>query len=716
MRRFKSLKTTFLVALLTILVSAGCAVDTGRAPVTAKSPASDIYHQVEVIDNYRWLEDKDDPAVMTWTDAQNEYSRDYLDQIPVRSAIAARMNQLYDKASPGYKKFHLEAGRLFAMKDDPTKDQPMLVSMASPTELETEQIIVNPNELDSTGQTAIDFFVVSPGARLVAVSLSKGGSEDGDVYVFDVETGETLSDMVPRVNGPTAGGDVAWSADGSGFYYTRYPRQGERPPSELRFFQQVYFHKLGSSTEDDSYTIGANFPDIAEIEFETSRDNRYIVAAVANGDGGEFAHYLRGLDGDWTRITKESDLIPILTFAPDNSLYFLSHQGSPRGKIMQLAEGQSDISNASQIVAQSDAVIDNFCITESMLFVNEVIGGPSQIRVLDRQGRFQKQVPILPVSAVYGMTWLGGDQLLFRNQSCTEPEACYLFEPAEGRVVKTAMQASSPADFSDVEVVREFATSKDGTQVPINIIRRKGMVLDGNNPTILYGYGSYGSIGRPYYDRRISLWLDNGGIYVRTNIRGGGEFGEDWHHAGSLTNKQNTYDDFAACAQYLIDKKYTNSDRLAIRGGSAGGLMVAAVMTQHPELFKAVVCQRGVLDALRVEFDPNGAFNVTEFGTVTIEDQFRALHAYSPYHSVVDGTNYPDILFTADENDGRVLSYHSKKTAAAMQAASPGSLTLLTVTTGRGHGQGSSLTADNAMYADLYAFLFDRLGVKFETP
>jgi prolyl oligopeptidase len=280
--------------------------------------------------------------------------------------------------------------------------------------------------------------------------------------------------------------------------------------------------------------------------------------------------------------------------------------------------------------------------------------------------------------------------------------------------MKTAMQTVSPADFSDVEVIREFATSKDGTRVPISILRRKGTVLDGRNPTVLYGYGGYGSIQRPTYDRNISLWLDQGGVYVKANIRGGGEFGEDWHKAGNLTKKQNVFDDFAACAQYLIDQKYTNPSKLAIRGGSNGGLLVGAVMMQHPDLFKAVVCEKGVLDMLRVELGPNGAFNVTEYGTVTNPEHFRALRAYSPYANVRTDTKYPDVLFTADENDNRVLSFHSKKTTAAVQAASPNSLTLLAVTTGRGHGMGSSLSKDLAVYADVYSFLFDRLGVEYK--
>jgi len=711
MTGFKYLKLAAALAAIG-LVAAGCGVESTGAPATAVDPVTDTLHGVEVVDNYRWLENSN-VDVQAWTDRQNEYTRSHLDQLPDRQAIIERLQQLYDEAEPEYSNFHHQNEQLFALKDDPTLDQPMLVTIDSPHDLASERVIVDPNLIDTTGRTSIDWFVVSPDAKLVAVSLSVGGSEDGDLHVFKVANGEALDDFVPRVNGPTAGGDVAWSSDGSGFFYSHYPREGERPADSLRFHQQVYYHRLGTPTEKDTYAIGENFPAIAEIEFETSADNRYVIATVANGDGGEFSHHLRGPDGRWRQITAHDDLIPVVKFGSDNALYALSHHGSPRGRILRSGIRQLDFSKARTVVAESDVVIDCFVCTDNMIYVADVVGGPSQVRVLDHKGQFQKTVPILPVSSVSPPVSLGGDKVLIRNRSYTEPTACYTYEPGEGAMLKTPMQVKSPADFSDVEIVREFAVSKDGTRVPMNIIRRKGTQLTGDNPTILYGYGGYGSIQRPWYDRRMSLWLDNGGVFVKANLRGGGEFGEEWHLAGNLTNKQNVFDDFAACAQHLIDTGYTNQSKLAIWGGSNGGLLVGAVMVQHPELFRAVVCQKGVLDMMRVEFDANGAFNVTEFGTVTKPDHFDALHAYSPLHNVKNGVRYPDVIFTADENDGRVLSYHSKKMTAAVQAASPGSLTLLRATSGRGHGIGSSLSDDIAMYSDLYSFLFDRLGVKF---
>jgi prolyl oligopeptidase len=305
-----------------------------------------------------------------------------------------------------------------------------------------------------------------------------------------------------------------------------------------------------------------------------------------------------------------------------------------------------------------------------------------------------------------------GNQLLFRNSSYTEPSAWYVYSEAERTTMPTPFAETSLADYSNVEVERQIAVSEDGTNVPITIIRSKDTPMDGTNPTVLYGYGGYGSSQIPYFRESISLWLNRGGIYAIANIRGGGEFGEDWHKQGYLTQKQNVFDDFAACGEFLIENNYTNPDRLAIRGGSNGGLLVGAVMVQHPDLFKAVVCQKGVLDMLRVELHPNGMFNTTEFGTVTIKEQFEALYGYSPYHNIKDGVDYPDVLFTADINDGRVDAHNSRKMAASLQAldAVPGQ-TLLRVSAGGGHGMGMSKSDKISQDADVWAFLFDRLGV-----
>lgn len=455
---------TTVLALSACLVVISCSSNAPRLPETAITPVADEYHGVEVVDNYRWLEDGDDPQVRQWSEAQNRYTRWVLDHIPARQAIARRLQELYNQASPEYYWFQCRGRALFAFKDQPPNDQPLLVKMESPHQPSTEQVILDPNQLDATGATSIDFYVVSPDARLVAVSLSRGGTEDGDVHVYEVATCKSLPDVIPGVNGPTAGGDVAWRKDGSGFYYTRYPRSNERPPEDMRFYQQVYYHRLGTPTEEDIYVIGEEFPRIAEIEFETSDDSRYVLAIVANGDGGEFAHYLLDPSGKWSQITQFSDMITRGKFGPDGALYLLSHKDAPRGKILRLRPGETRLSQANTVVAESEVVVQRFLPTATKIYVRDLVGGPSQIRMLDQTGSFQGLLPIMPVSSVREMISLGKDKILFRNSSYTEPPVCYTYEPPQEEPLRTGLYVTSPADFSDVEVIREFAVSKDGTK------------------------------------------------------------------------------------------------------------------------------------------------------------------------------------------------------------------------------------------------------------
>jgi len=714
--QFNSFFTRTLVLLICLSIMS-CSAEVSGPPETAIQPVTDVYHGVEVVDNYRWLENGDDPAVVEWQDAQNDYARSVLDGIPCREAVAKRLEELYTGASASYYYPHYCDNELFAMKSDPPQEQPLLVTLASPNDLSSERVILDLNRLDTTGLTSIDFYVPSFDGKFIAVSLSPGGSEIGTVHVYETATGKEIGDVIPLVNGPTAGGDVAWKKDGSGFYYTRYPREGERPPEDMWFYQQVFYHKLGTPTAEDTYVIGQEFPRIAEIKLDVSDDGRYYLALVANGDGGEYAHYLMDIrSGAWTQVTQFSDGITHAEFAPDGALFLLSQMDAPRGKILRLPPGVTDLARAKTVVEESEAVIESYLPTKGRVYIRDLLGGPSQVRIYDHRGAQLGTIPVTPVSSLWGMVSPGGDEILYTESSYLEPPVWYAYNPNDDSISRTAMYETSPVDFSDVEVVREFATSTDGTRIPMSVLRRKGTKLDGNNPTILYGYGGYSISMTPYFDPTLSLWLEQGGVYVIANLRGGGEFGEEWHRAGYLTNKQNVFDDFAACAQFLIKNKYTSAARLAIMGGSNGGLLVGATLTQHPELFRAVVGLKGVYDMLRVELDPNGAFNVTEYGTVEDPEQFAALYGYSPYTNVVDGTDYPDVLFTADLNDGRVNPSNSRKMAARVQAAdaTPGYI-LLRMSSSIGHGHGWALSDKIALNADVYAFLFDRLGVDYQS-
>ncbi|MBZ5495775.1 MAG: prolyl oligopeptidase family serine peptidase [Acidobacteriia bacterium] len=696
------------------VIFAGCLKSPTSFPPTERKPVTEEYFGIKVVDNYRWLDNLDDPSVRAWNDAQNLYSRAYLDQIPFQDQIYRRLKGIHEEESTRYYGLVYKK-KLFAMKSQPSKNQPFLVVLQSAEDAGSERVVVDPNELNPKGTTAIDWFVPSHDGRLVAVSLSENGSEDGSVSVFEVESGRRLADIVPRVQFPTGGGDVDWNRESTGFYYTRYPQGNERPAEDINFFQQIYFHRLGTPSFEDVYVIGREFPKIAECKISSTEDGKYVLITVANGDGGEFAHYLKAPSGKWAQITQFPDKVVSAQFGPDNALYLLTRKDTPNGRILAVQPSSPKLDKAKLVVSESDVSISGFVPARTRLFVTDVVGGPHRIRVFDLTGKEQQPIPLKPVSAVSGVLRLEGDQILYGAQSYVDPPGWYRYDPATLESTKTALSSSSSVDLSNIEVSRDFATSRDGTKVPVNILMQKGTPRNGQNPTILYGYGGFGISESPSFDPVKRVWLEQGGIYAIANLRGGGEFGEAWHEAGKLTKKQNVFDDFAACVRFLIDKKYTNPARLAIEGGSNGGLLMGAVLTQHPELFRAAVSYVGIYDMLRFENFPNGVFNVTEYGTVKDREQFKALYAYSPYHHVEDGMAYPAVIFLTGDHDGRVDPANSRKMTARLQAATSSGLPVLLRTNPKaGHGIGTGLSDRISQEADVYAFLFDQLGVAYK--
>lgn len=696
-----------------ILGSALClaADDLPPQPETPKKPVTDTYQGVQVVDDYRWLEPPADPEVRQWSARQNARTRAYLDRLPSRSAITERLTQLYGGTSNRFSSLMFRAGVLFAMKTQPPKAQPFLVTLSSPDDPASARVIVDPNELNPTGSTTIDFYVPSLDGKRVAISLSKGGTEDGSISVFDVATGNKLPDIIPRVNGATAGGSLAWNAEGTGFWYTRYPHEGERPAQDLNFYQQVYFHRLGSSTAQDEYAVGKQFPRIAEIELHPSDDGKIVLARVANGDGGDFFHFMLLADGQWHQTTRFSDRTSHAAFGSDGTLYLLSRKDAPMGKIIALSPPSYTVSQAKTLFTATRSSIEDFVAVGQHLYVHFMAGGPSKFFDIVA-GKPEKAIDIPAVSSV-GQLVAAGEQVLFENQSFTEPSAWFRYDPTSGQVKKTALMQTSPVDFSDVEVIRQTAISKDGAHVPMTILRRKGTRLDGKNPTLLYAYGGYGLSQAPTFSVRRRLWLEHGGVWVVANLRGGSEFGDNWHEQGRLTKKQNVFDDFIACAELLVKARYTNPDKLVIEGRSNGGLLMGAALTQRPDLFRAVVSYVGIYDMLRVETFPNGVFNITEFGSVKEKDQFQALYAYSPYHRVKDGADYPAVLFLTGDNDGRVDPMNSRKMTARLQAATgSGRPILLRTSSNSGHGIGAGLSERVEQDADQFSFLFDQLGMK----
>jgi prolyl oligopeptidase len=702
------------VARAALVLAASLAAGAMAAPAyppTPRKPVVDTYHGTQVTDDYRWLENGADPAVREWSLAQLKVARAYLDPLPQLAVLRKKLAGLYKSAPHRYYGFKQVNGALFAMKSQPPRDQPVLVMMKDVGDARHERVLFDPNGRDR--KLSVDFFSPSVDGRYVAVALSEKGSEDGSGYVIDTRTGEQLPDVVPRVQYPTGGGSIAWDEHTTGFFYTRYPQGNERAPEDANFYQQVYFHKLGTPASQDQYVIGKEFPRIAETELSTTRDGRFLLAKVANGDGGEYEYYVRNPSGRWTRVAGHADKVRSFELGPDGRIYGLSLKDAPRGKIISIAQDPPELAKAVVVVPQGEAVIESFEVTPSRVYANYMVGGPSEVRMFDLKGAPAGTLPAEPISSTMVGTRLEGDEVLVASQSYLKPFGWYRYSPKAGQLEKLPdLAGAQKVNFDDAEVVREMATSKDGTKIPVNILMKKATRRDGNNPVMLYGYGGYGSNERPGFSLRNRVWLDAGGIVAIVNLRGGGEFGEEWHLAGNLLKKQNVFDDMIAAAEHMIERGYTKPARLGAMGGSNGGLLMGAILTQRPDLFRAIVCHVGVLDMLRVESTPNGAFNVTEYGTVKNPQQFAALYAYSPLHHVKDGVSYPAVYFATGENDGRVDPFHSRKMAARLQAANPkGRPILLRIDMNSGHGIGTALSTRIEQDADWMAFLMNELGM-----
>ena len=613
-----------IVASSLVLVCGGAQANDRDAPSTAAHDVLDAYFDVKVDDPYRWLENADDPAVKGWSAAQDARTRRYLDGLAVRKPIFTRIWSQISKTSSSYSSLYAVGDRIFCLYTKPPKQQPMIALLTREADPAKARIIVDPNALNPKGTTAIDWYVPSPDGRLVAVSLSDNGSEDGTLHIYDVAGRQQVGEVISRVQYPTAGGSLAWRADSKGFWYTRYPGP-DRPASEQHFFQKVYFHRIGDKPAKDALVLGQDFPKVAEVALDNRFNPKVVLVTVANGDGGEYAHYVLARDGTPHQVTRFEDKVVGAVIGPDDQLYLVSRKDAPRGKLMKLDLADPKLEQARLIVPESKYVLqpggefggEPVVVTAKALFVRELDGGLSRVAVFDHEGLLRGTMPLPEPATVDEVEPLGDGTLLYSIRTYLHPPYFSRYDEASGTAVETRLAETSPVSYPDAEVVREFATSKDGTQVPLNIIRRKGLELDGSHPTLLTGYGGYGISMSPYFlGPDVRLWLDAGGVYVIANLRGGGEYGEEWHRQGSLTKKQNVFDDFAAAARYLVEHKVTSSEHLAIIGASNGGLLMGAALTQHPELFRAVVSRVGIYDMLRVELDPNGAFNTTEFGTV----------------------------------------------------------------------------------------------------
>jgi prolyl oligopeptidase len=710
--------------MATLLSLAACAIAQAAPPETPKKPVTDTYHGVAVVDDYRWLEDGNNNEVQAWSDAQNKFARAYLSQLPGVRMLREKLTKIMAAKTTGDGSLIARPGAIFAMRHQPPKQQDFLVVMPAADRPTEARVLVDPNELDAKGNTTIDWFVPSPDGKLIAVSLSKGGSESGDVYIYDVATGSPVDVVIPRVHGGTAGGDLAWTADGKGFYYTRYPRGTERPAEDIDFYQQLYFHEMGSPGTKDRYELGKDLPRIAEIRVEVDSSTGRVLATVQNGDGGEFAMFLRATDGKWRQLAKFDDGLVQAAFGPAGDLYIVSRKSAPRGKILRLSTADPDPARATVIIPEgADTIVTNFyerpCFqsvlpTATRLYVTYQLGGPSAIRCFDLDGKPLAAPKQPEIAAVGGLSRSDRDDIFFPAGSFIEPSNYFLYRADADETVKLPLKSPPVVDLSDISVVREFATSKDGTKVPVNILIPKGAKRDGTNLCLVTGYGGYGISQVPGFRPTWRVLFDQGFIITVVNLRGGGEYGESWHTAGTQTRKQNVFDDFAAALEHLIERKYTSPAKLAIEGGSNGGLLMGAALTQQPNLVNCVVTHVGIYDMLRVELSTNGAFNIPEYGTVKNDQQFKALHDYSPYHRVKDGVKYPKVLFLTGANDPRVDPMQSRKMTARLQSANPNGMTLLRTTSSGGHGLGTALSERIDEATDVYAFLFAQLGVELK--
>ncbi|MGZ4131689.1 MAG: prolyl oligopeptidase family serine peptidase [Actinomycetota bacterium] len=682
-------------------------VETMRVPVTT------TYHGVEVTEDYRWLEDAASEETRTWTQAQHERTMAYLRALPSYGDIRRRAEEILTADATSYADPRRGADTYFAMKFQPPRQQPFLVALTDLADAATERVLVDPNEIDPSGATTIDWYVPSPDGRLVAVSLSSHGTEDGTLHLFDAATGGLVDVRIPRVHSGTAGGALAWRGDATGFWYTRHPAPGERPDEDSGFFQEVWFHELGGTTQDRPELAGVFADDrIVEHRLSSSPDGRWTLDRAQKGDGGEWQLFVRAQsEGEWWMLADIPDKVVGAASGRD-AIFLLCTKGAPHGQLLRLAMTPgATVVDATVVVPHSALSIEGFAVTEGRLWVLDIDGGPSGLRAYSHEGEPLPAVEVPAVSAIEGLTRLGDDQVAYSVETFTSPRSWWVATDAEPTPRSTALDTTTPLDFSDVEVRRVFATADDGARVPINLIARIGTLDAGAAPTMLTAYGGYGISLKPSFEPGNLIWLEQGAVLAVANIRGGGEYGEEWHHAGRLLTKQRCFDDFAACARHLVATGVTTTERLAILGGSNGGLLMGAVLTQHPNIARAVIAAVPVLDMLRVELHPNGAFNVTEYGTVEDPAFFQALYMYSPYHRVVDGTPYPAVLLTAGEFDPRVDAYHAKKMAARLQAATSSDAPILLRVESGGHGVGQSLDQMVGLLTDVYAFAFAQLGV-----
>jgi prolyl oligopeptidase len=685
-----------LAAALVLAPLAARAGATARPPATRADGVKETLHGVEITDPYRWLEDKDSPETRAWIGAQNEYTQSLLGARPDRAAIRSRLEQLLkvDQVTVPYER----NGRYFYTKRRADQDLPVIVVRRGATG--PEETLVDPHSWSADHTVSASILEVSDDGTLLAYGTRKGGEDEVTVTLLDVETKKELSDRLPR--GRYFG--ISIKPDRSGFYYTRHGAEGSR----------LYYHRMGADAATDALFFGEGYGPGKIVASDLSEDGRHLVIAVNHGSAPDQSEvYVAD-------VATGGPIIPLVNdvrayFDPDvaaGRVYLRTNWNAPNHRILEVDLAHPSRDRWREVVPEGDAVLESVALSGGKLVVTALENVVTSVRVYAASGKLERTVsfPTLGTAREVRGRW-SGKEAFFSFSSFATPPIVVRLATATGER-KEWWKASVPVESDRFEVRQVWYPSKDGTRIPMFLVHKKGLKLDGGAPTYLTGYGGFTVSETPSFKALAALWVERGGVYALPNLRGGGEFGEKWHRAGMLANKQNVFDDFVAAADWLVQNRYTSPERLAIAGGSNGGLLVGAALTQHPEKFRAVVCSVPLLDMLRYHQFLVARFWVPEYGSAENPEQFRVLHAYSPYHHVVPGTRYPAVLLVTGDSDTRVDPLHARKMTALLQTSTGSDRpVLLHYDTKLGHAGAKPVSKQiDDLTVDL-SFLFWQLGV-----
>lgn len=677
-------------------------------PVSRKVEQIDNYHGTEVIDYYRWLENPDSKDTIAWVEAQNKVTFNYLEQIPARDDIKKRLTKLWD-----YEKYGVpfqEGSRYFYFKNDGLQNQSVLYTLKN---IEDEpEVLLNPNKFSEDGTVALSGISVSEDGKYLAYGISVAGSDWQEWKVRNIETGKDLEDNLKWIKFSGA----SWTNDSKGFFYSRYDEPNEKTKLEdVNYYQKLYYHQIGTPQSQDTLIYERSDEKEWGFNGNVTEDGRYLIISVWLGTDSKNLVFYKDLTNPSSEVVEligEFESAYSFIDNDDNLFYLQTDLNAPRGRVISINIQKPEPQNWQEIIPQNQETLESVGTINNQFVAEYLKDARSQIIIYETNGDFVREVELPGIGSVGGFNGKRTDtETFYIFTSYTTPGTIYRYNMVTG---KSTVFRQPKVDFNadNYETKQIFYESKDGTQVPMFIIHKKGIKLDGNNPTYLYGYGGFNISLTPSFSVTSLVWMEMGGVYVVANIRGGGEYGEEWHQAGMKDKKQNVFDDFISAAEWLIDNGYTKSEKLAIAGGSNGGLLVGACMTQRPDLFGAALPAVGVLDMLRFHKFTIGWAWVPEYGSSENPEEFKTLYAYSPLHNLKPGTAYPATLITTADHDDRVVPAHSFKFAAALQAAHDGEApVLIRIETKAGHGAGKPTTKIIEEVADKWAFLVKTLGI-----